>query len=110
MVWRKGLGKAQVGREGGRKEGKEGEKGDSAPQHRNYRRSRTQALLPSLSPSLPQAAKDILAKVPLLNGKEAKVEVKAGSVPTSGAVLSLRQKGGGMPKKVREGGRKGGSE
>ena len=38
------------------------------------------------------------------------MEVKAGSVPLDGAVLSLREKGGGMPKKVREGGREGGRE
>ncbi|TFJ87923.1 hypothetical protein NSK_001269 [Nannochloropsis salina CCMP1776] len=49
--------------------------------------------------STAQAAKDIVVKVPLLNGREVKVKVERGRVPRDGSLLRLREKGGGMPKK-----------
>ncbi|EKU20728.1 hypothetical protein NGA_0674600, partial [Nannochloropsis gaditana CCMP526] len=44
--------------------------------------------------STAQAAKDIVVKVPLLNGREVKVKVERGRVPRDGSLLRLREKGG----------------
>lgn len=46
----------------------------------------------------PQAAKDIVVRVPVLSGQEVRLPVKANAVPRSG-LLTLREKGHGMPKK-----------
>jgi len=45
-----------------------------------------------------------------LNGREVKVKVERGRVPRDGSLLRLREKGGGMPKKVREVGEKKGGK
>ncbi len=100
LVWRRGLSKAQVGR---------WVEEPTHPLTHNVQHRVPTASFSSTQPTHPptylpthQAHKDILVKVPLLNGTEAKVSVKAGSVPPTGGVLTLREKGGGMPKKVRQ--------